>query len=187
MVEGLAVGVHLGLVGAAEAVGEDLDALAAASPVAGVFPLAGAGELIEDEAGRAGAEHGPTVGALVVLVAVGGVLVLEVSVLARALDAGGLGDLECASLGALDEEGVVALFHLGGLGDVEHEAVGAQLLGHGASVAVIVLVALLVVGVETILGGALELGGGGADEEKDCQSVHRCCFWGENNFCYVSW
>lgn len=57
-----------------------------------MFPLAGAGELIEDEAGRAGAEHGPTVGALVVLVAVGGVLVLEVSVLARALDAGGLGD-----------------------------------------------------------------------------------------------
>lgn len=69
---------------------------------------------------------------------------------------------ECGSLGAFDDEGVVALFHLGGLGDVEHEAVRAYLLGHGASVAVIVLVALLVVGIETIIWWALELGGGRA-------------------------
>lgn len=43
---------------------------------------------------------------------------------------------------------------------VEDEAVGADLLGHGAAVAVIVLVALLVVGVVAIIGGALEVLGG---------------------------
>lgn len=167
VVECLAVGVHLGLVGAGEAVGEDLcvgeegrtsqwerlltltsllrqevmalselsgkasdtikrscylceahsicvnseslpytcqegkdlttvsltDALAAASPVSGAGPLAGAGELIEDEAGGALAGLRFAVGALVIIGAVGGILVLEVSVLAGALDAGWLGGL----------------------------------------------------------------------------------------------
>lgn len=39
---------------------------------------------------------------------------------------------------------------------VEDEAVRAELLGHSAAVAVIVLVALLVVSVVAIVGGALE-------------------------------
>lgn len=69
---------------------------------------------------------------------------------------------EAASLGALNEEGVVALLHPRGLGGVEHEAVGAQLLCHGAAVAVVVLVALLVVREEAIFSWALELGGGRA-------------------------
>lgn len=59
----------------------------------GVLPLAGAGEFIEDEASCASSEYGNTAGALVVLVAVGGVFVFEVTVHTGALNAGGLGRL----------------------------------------------------------------------------------------------
>lgn len=55
-----------------------------------MFPLAGAGELVEHEAVSAGAEDGDAASALVVFAAVAGVLVLEVAVHAGALNAGGL-------------------------------------------------------------------------------------------------
>lgn len=63
------------------------------------------------------------------------------------------------SLGAFDDEGVVALLDGWGQGVVEYEAVGAQLLGHGAAVTVEVLVTLDVVGIVPIVDRALELGG----------------------------
>lgn len=62
------------------------------------------------------------------------------------------------SISTVNDEGVVALLGLGGQSVVEHQAVGAQLLGHGSAVAVIVLVALGWVAVEPIIDGALELG-----------------------------
>lgn len=65
----------------------------AALAEAGVLPLAGAGELVEHKAVSAGAEDGDAASALVVLGAVAGVLVLEVTVHAWALNAGGLGGL----------------------------------------------------------------------------------------------
>lgn len=69
------------------------DLLAAASPVSSGGPLARTGELVKDKSGSALAEYEFAVGAFVVILAVGGVLVLEVSVLAGALNASGLGRL----------------------------------------------------------------------------------------------
>ena len=74
-------------------------------------------------------------------------------------------------LSAFNAEGVVALLGLGGLDVVEHQTVGAQLLGHCAAVAVIVLVALAAVGVVPIIGGALELG-----SCRSCESKKRGYF-----------
>lgn len=167
MIQNVAVGVDLSRVGASETIFKDLDSDATSSSHSSVFPLAGAGELIEDETSVAGVENGFTVGALVVLVAVSGVLVLEVSILSWAFDARGLGDLKSGSLGALDHEGVVALFYTGGEAGVEHETIGAELLSDCSSVAVEVLVALDGVSVETILGGTCELCAGGNSTSED--------------------
>lgn len=87
VVEHVTVGVHLCGVGAFEAVGKNLNSLSASSSDASVGPDASACELIEDEAGGACAQHGDTAGALVVLVAVSGIFVLEVSVHTWALNA----------------------------------------------------------------------------------------------------
>lgn len=73
--------------------GELTSPLNAALADAGVGPLAGAGELVEYKAVSAFTKDGDTASALVVLGAVAGVLVLEVAVHARALNAGGLGNL----------------------------------------------------------------------------------------------
>jgi len=183
VVEHVAVGVHLRGVGAAEAVIQDLGAVGAAGADAGVLPLAHSGELVEHEPLVAAVHGGHALGALVVLAAVAHVLVLEVAVAARALDADGLGRLLGVALRADHGEGVVALLGPGGL-VVEDEAVGAQLLGERAAVAVVIQVALHGVAVEAVLRGAPEgalgLGagnGGGEDDEREHDemcSVPRC-------------
>lgn len=113
VVQDVTIGVDLGGVGAGETVIEDLDSDAASGSDTGVFPLAGAGELIEDEAGGASPEDGKTVGALVVLVAVGGVFVLEVTVQAGAFNTRWLGCLKSGAFGASYDEWVVALLNTG--------------------------------------------------------------------------
>jgi len=70
VVELLSVGVDLGGVGAGESGIENINADAAAGTETRVFPLAGAGELIEDETGGAGAEDSETASAFIVLLAV---------------------------------------------------------------------------------------------------------------------
>jgi len=80
VVKGLTVSVDLSGVGAAEAIGKNLNTGTASLSVALVFPLAGAGELVENKAGRAAPLDGNTTSALVVLVADGWVFVFEVSV-----------------------------------------------------------------------------------------------------------
>lgn len=87
VVEDVSVGVHLGHVRAGEAIVEDLNTDSTSSSDAGVLPLAGSCELVEDQTSGAGPQYWETVGALVVLVTVGGVLVLKVTVHAGALDA----------------------------------------------------------------------------------------------------
>lgn len=59
----------------------------------GVFPYTSTSELIEDQAIRTLADDIDAIGALVIIPTVGGVLVLEVTILARALDSRGLGSL----------------------------------------------------------------------------------------------
>lgn len=70
----------------------------------------------------------------------------------------------------MDDEGVVALFYLGGLGVVEDQTVRAHLFLDLSSVAVVVLVALLGVTVETIV-GAIELGGSHACRKRERQRL----------------
>ena len=65
--------------------------MSASGPEALVLPSAGAGELVENEAGGAVPEHIHAAGTLVVLVADRGVFVLEVAVLTGALHAVRLG------------------------------------------------------------------------------------------------
>lgn len=77
------MGLHNKLTGTLHAAGTEPSAL----------PLAGTGELIEDKTAGTLSQDGDASGALVVFTAVAGVLVLEVTVLAGALNTGGAGGL----------------------------------------------------------------------------------------------
>jgi len=120
VVEGLTVSVDLGGIGATEAIGKDLNTGSTSLSVSLVFPLAGACELIEDKTGGAASLDVDTTSALVVLVADGRVLVLEVTVKTGALNSLRLGWLENGVLGASNNEGVVALFHTGSQRGIKH-------------------------------------------------------------------
>lgn len=119
MVELLSVGVDLGLVGACETVGKDHISVNAAGTESSVGPLANSGEFVEDQSGVALVEYGHATGTFVVLTAVGGVLVFEVTVLTGAFDTGGLGGLQGGSFVAVDDEWPAALFNTWGLSLVE--------------------------------------------------------------------
>jgi len=127
-----------------------------ASPEASSCPLAGASELIKDQTAGTLAEHRSTGGALIILHAVGWVLMLEVTILAGALDASGLGRLQVCSSWAFYNEGVVALLDFGSQGVVEDQAIRAQLLRRLSSVTIIVFVTLVRVHIEAIF-HALEM------------------------------
>lgn len=157
VVEDVSISVDLGRVGAGEAIIQNLDSEAASAPDAGVLPLAGTGELVEHETGGAGPQDGEAVGALVVLVAVGGVLVFEVTVQTWALNAGGLGRLQCGALRAGYDEGVVALFDAGTNWGIEDKTIRAEFLSLFASVAIEVLVALDGIPEETVIDTAVKL------------------------------
>jgi len=90
VVQDVAIGVELSSVGAAETIRKYLYTGTTSGPNAGVFPLAGTGEFIEDKAGGAIPRDSNTIDTLVVFMADRRILVLEVAILTGALNAAGL-------------------------------------------------------------------------------------------------